>query len=46
MAHALAEHGWPVELHEIRGMHDHVAWRDALDPHLTALLGRVWPSAT
>jgi enterochelin esterase family protein len=46
MAQALAVHGWPVELHEIRGLHDHVAWRDALDPHLTVLLGRVWPSAT
>lgn len=46
MSRALAGHGWPVELHEIRGLHDHVAWRDALDPHLTALLRRVWPSAT
>ncbi len=46
MAHALAEHGWPVELHEIRGLHDHIAWRDALDPHLTGLLRRVWRAAT
>ncbi|HWT22914.1 MAG TPA: alpha/beta hydrolase-fold protein [Solirubrobacteraceae bacterium] len=41
-ARALASRGWPVELHEVAGMHDHVAWRDALDPHLTGLLARVW----
>jgi enterochelin esterase family protein len=46
MARALAEQGWPVHLHEIRGLHDHVAWRDALDPHLTTLLQRVWGAAT
>jgi enterochelin esterase-like enzyme len=39
---ALARRGWPVELHEVAGMHDHVAWRDALHPHLTRLLARTW----
>jgi enterochelin esterase-like enzyme len=41
-AHALAQRGWPVELHEVAGAHDHIAWRDALDPHLARLLARVW----
>jgi enterochelin esterase family protein len=43
MAAALRARGWDVAVHETRGLHDHVAWRDALDPHLTALLARVWP---
>jgi hypothetical protein len=25
-------------LHEVRDAHNYVAWRDALDPHLTGLL--------
>jgi enterochelin esterase-like enzyme len=32
--------GYPVELHEVRDVHNYTAWRDALDPHLTGLLAR------
>ena len=33
--------GYPVDLHEVRDVHNYVAWRDALDPHLADLLQRV-----
>jgi enterochelin esterase-like enzyme len=31
-----------LEVHEVPGGHDHVAWRDALDPYLTDLLAGTW----
>ncbi|MBL7261785.1 alpha/beta hydrolase [Paractinoplanes lichenicola] len=43
MAEALREQGYPVTFAQIEGGHDWPAWRDALDPHLTSLLRRVWP---
>ena len=42
MAAALAAHGHDVALHEVGGGHDFAAWRAALEPHLTALLARLW----
>jgi enterochelin esterase-like enzyme len=37
MAAALGE-----QLHELGDLHNYTAWRDALDPHLTHLLGGLW----
>jgi enterochelin esterase family protein len=31
-----------VSLEEVADMHNYVGWRDAFDPHLTALLRRAW----
>jgi enterochelin esterase family protein len=31
-----------AELSEVADLHNYTAWRDALDPHLTELLGRCW----
>jgi enterochelin esterase family protein len=42
MAHVLAEQGYEVDLEEVLDMHNYTAWRDAFDPHLTALLRRAW----
>jgi enterochelin esterase-like enzyme len=42
MAAALRAQGYAARLHEVDGGHDFPAWRAALDPHLTALLARVW----
>jgi enterochelin esterase family protein len=42
MAHALRAQGYPVTLAEVPDAHNFTAWRDALDPHLTDLLRRVW----
>ena len=42
MASSLAAQGYAAQLHEVRGMHDFAAWRDAFDPHLTRLLARLW----
>jgi enterochelin esterase-like enzyme len=39
---ALAEQGYPVDMHEIRDAHNWVAWRDSLYPDLVTLLQRVW----
>jgi enterochelin esterase-like enzyme len=39
---ALAEQGYPVDLHEIRDGHNWIAWRDSLE-HVVTLLQRVWP---
>jgi enterochelin esterase family protein len=39
---ALREQGYDVGLAEVRDAHNWVAWRDAFDPHLSALLARVW----
>lgn len=38
MGRALAAQGYDAVLHEVRDAHNYVAWRDALDPHLTGLL--------
>jgi enterochelin esterase-like enzyme len=42
MARALAAQGYDVSLEEVADMHNYVGWRDAFDPHLTALLRRAW----
>ena len=42
MAHALRSQGYPVTIAEVPDAHNFTAWRDALDPHLTDLLRRVW----
>jgi enterochelin esterase-like enzyme len=42
MAAALAQQGYDVRLVEVGDLHNYTAWRDALDPHLTQLLVRVW----
>jgi enterochelin esterase-like enzyme len=41
MTQALTTAGYPAELHEVRGGHDWITWRDSLDPHLTGLLQRL-----
>ena len=43
MAGCLRGQGYDVTFAECAGGHDWDAWRDALDPHLTSLLQRVWP---
>ena len=43
VASSLAAQGYAAQLHELPGMHDFSAWRDAFDPHLTRLLARLWP---
>jgi enterochelin esterase family protein len=42
MRDALAVQGYDVCLHEGRDLHNWVGWRDLFDPHLVALLRRVW----
>jgi enterochelin esterase-like enzyme len=42
VATALRRQGHDVRLHVNRDAHNYVGWRDALDPHLTDLLARVW----
>jgi len=42
MAATLDEQGYRVGLVELPDVHNYVAWRDAFDPHLTALLAGVW----
>jgi enterochelin esterase family protein len=42
MARALAAQGYDVSLEEVLDLHNYVGWRDAFDPHLTALLQRAW----
>jgi enterochelin esterase family protein len=32
---------YPASLHEVPDLHNYTAWRDAFDPHLTALLTRI-----
>jgi enterochelin esterase-like enzyme len=44
MATTLAANGVPATLHEGRDLHNFTAWRDAFDPHLTALLREAWPA--
>ena len=41
MIMTLQGRGYPAALHEVPDMHNYTAWRDALDPYLTELLGRV-----
>ncbi|MEU4237199.1 alpha/beta hydrolase-fold protein [Actinoplanes sp. NPDC026619] len=43
MAGALRGQGYEVTFAENRDAHNWIGWRDALDPHLTTLLQRVWP---
>jgi enterochelin esterase-like enzyme len=43
MALALHRQGYPVTFAEVPDGHNWIGWRDALDPHLTSLLQRVWP---
>lgn len=45
MAATLARQGYQAELHEVPDMHNFTAWRDAFDPHLADLLGKVWADA-
>jgi enterochelin esterase family protein len=42
VAGALAEQGYDVSLAEVPDLHNYTGWRDALDPHLTDLLARLW----
>jgi enterochelin esterase-like enzyme len=42
MVSALAVQGYSARLHEVPGSHDFMSWRDALHPHLTRLLARLW----
>ena len=44
MASALAAQGYDVRLHELADLHNYTGWRDALHPHLTGLLARLWPA--
>ena len=44
VAAALGGQGYDLRLAEIAGGHDFRSWRDALDPHLTELLAKVWPA--
>jgi enterochelin esterase family protein len=46
MTRALRAQGYDVALHELRDVHNYVAWRDAFDPHLTGLLRGDVPCAT
>jgi enterochelin esterase-like enzyme len=43
MAAALVRQGCDVSFAANRDGHNWIGWRDAFDPHLTALLRRVWP---
>jgi enterochelin esterase-like enzyme len=42
MVAALAAQGYPARLHEVPFWHDFESWRNALHPHLTGLLARLW----
>ena len=43
MAATLGRQGYPATFVANRDAHNWIGWRDALDPHLTTLLQRVWP---
>jgi enterochelin esterase-like enzyme len=43
LADVLAAQGYPVTFAEVPDGHNWTGWRDALEPHLTALLHRVFP---
>lgn len=42
VAAALTQGGYPVALETVRDAHNWTAWRDTFDPHLAALLNRIW----
>jgi enterochelin esterase-like enzyme len=42
MASALTAQGYEVSEVEVPDLHNYVGWRDAFDPHLTALLQKAW----
>jgi enterochelin esterase family protein len=42
MATSLARQGYAAQLHEVPGLHDFDAWRDAFNPHLARLLASLW----
>jgi enterochelin esterase family protein len=42
MAFGLRRQGYAATLAEVGDAHNWVGWRDALDPHLTSLLQRIW----
>ena len=42
LAAKLSELGWEVSYAESPDVHSYTSWRDTFDPHLTALLQRVW----
>jgi enterochelin esterase family protein len=44
MATALKAQEYPATLVEVPDAHTWIGWRDALDPHLSDLLRRVWPA--
>jgi enterochelin esterase-like enzyme len=46
MARALTAQGYDAALHEVRDVHNYVAWRDAFEPHLSGLLRGEVPCAT
>jgi enterochelin esterase family protein len=41
MAATLGRLGYPIEFVRVRDSHNYTAWRDTLDPHLTALITEV-----
>jgi enterochelin esterase-like enzyme len=43
MEQTLQARGYPASLQEVPDVHNYTAWRDALDPHLTALVWQVCP---
>jgi enterochelin esterase family protein len=43
MVAALAAQGYEATLAEVPDLHNYTSWRDALAPHLTGLLARLWP---
>jgi enterochelin esterase family protein len=42
MAETLRRQGYPVTFVEVPDAHNWTGWRDALDPHLTSLIQRVF----
>jgi enterochelin esterase family protein len=45
VAATLAAHGYDGRFVAMPDGHNYTAWRDALDPHLTDLLARLWGGA-
>lgn len=43
MERSLQARGYPANLVEVPDVHNYTAWRDALDPHLTALVWQACP---
>jgi enterochelin esterase family protein len=46
LAEVLRAQGYQVSFAANRDAHNWIGWRDALDPHLTSFLRRVWPPPT